>query len=99
MFGDLQKDIFKCLIRIGRFLILQGTQVYLAAVMDDGDAVAEFFRYFQHMGGKQHGVSGIGVFTHHLFELVRERGSRPVSGSSRIQTGGLWISAPITMIF
>ena len=29
--------------------------------MDDGDAVAEFFRYFQHMGGKQHGVSGIGV--------------------------------------
>ena len=67
--------------------------------MDDGDAVAEFFRYFQHMGGKQHGVSGIGVFTHHLFELVR--GARVKAGqrSSRIQTGGLWISAPITMIF
>lgn len=51
--------------------------------MDDGDAVAEFFRYFQHMGGKQHGVSGIGVFTHHLFELVR--GARVKAGQRLIE--------------
>ena len=38
--------------------------------MDNGDAVAEFFRYFQHMGGKEDGPACIAEGPHGLLELV-----------------------------